>query len=67
MLALLISAATLGTPLTCIAQQTVTVADNGGLEEIIVTARKRSESLMDVPISVQAFSAHDLAEAGIYD
>jgi len=64
-LALLVGAAT--APLTCVAQQTASVADSGGLEEIIVTARKRSESLMDVPISVQAFSGADLAQAGIYD
>jgi iron complex outermembrane receptor protein len=45
----------------------MTPSDSGGLEEVIVTARKRSESLMDVPISVQAFSASDIAEAGIFD
>jgi iron complex outermembrane receptor protein len=38
-----------------------------GLEEIVVTARKRAENLMDVPISVQSFSAADLAQANIFD
>jgi len=35
------------------------------LEEITVTARKRSERLQDVPISISAFSASDIEEAGI--
>lgn len=35
------------------------------LEEVIVTAQKRAESLQDVPISVSAMSGDKLAEAGI--
>lgn len=35
------------------------------LEEIVVTARKRSESLQDVPISVTAITEQQIAEAGI--
>ena len=35
------------------------------LEEIVVTAQKREESLQDVPISVNAVSGEKLAEAGI--
>ena len=66
-LALLLGAAALPAPQISRAEEPVAAADSGGLEEVIVTARKRSESLMDVPISVQAFSAADLAEAGIYD
>jgi iron complex outermembrane receptor protein len=38
-----------------------------GLEEIVVTARKRAENLMEVPISVQSFSAAELSAAGIFD
>jgi iron complex outermembrane receptor protein len=37
------------------------------LEEIIVTAQKRSENLQDVPISVVAISAQQLKDAGITD
>ena len=36
-------------------------------DEIVVTARKREESLQDVPISVQAFSSAALEQAGIKD
>ena len=66
-LAIQLGAAALPAPQISRAEEPVAAADSGGLEEVIVTARKRSESLMDVPISVQAFSAADLAEAGIYD
>lgn len=37
----------------------------GLLEEIVVTARKRSESLQETPISVTAFTSEALAERGI--
>jgi iron complex outermembrane recepter protein len=44
-------------------------AAGGGpaLEEIIVTAQKRSENLQDVPISVLAVSAQQIKDAGITD
>lgn len=35
------------------------------LEEVIVTARRREESLQETPVAVSAFSAEDLAAAGI--
>ena len=35
------------------------------LEEIVVTARKRSENLQDVPASVVAFTENDIERAGI--
>lgn len=37
------------------------------IEEIVVTAQKREQSLSDVPISVQAFSGEQLADAGALD
>ena len=37
------------------------------LEEVVVTARKRAESLQDVPISVQAVSGERIAEQGLVD
>ncbi|MBT8078865.1 MAG: TonB-dependent receptor [Gammaproteobacteria bacterium] len=39
--------------------------DELALEEIIVTARKRTETLQDVPISVQAFGAQQIQRQGI--
>ena len=35
------------------------------LEEVVVTARKRDESLHDVPVAVNAFSAQEIESAGI--
>ena len=35
------------------------------IEEIVVTAQKRVESLQDVPISVQAFTGENLDELGV--
>ena len=53
--------ATIGTPIAA-AQDS---ADEVVLDEIIITAQKREESLQDVPISVNAVSGEKLAEAGI--
>lgn len=39
--------------------------DEISLQEITVTARKRSESLLDVPIAVNVFGAAEIASAGI--
>lgn len=36
-----------------------------GIEEIVVTAQKREESLQDTPVSIAAFSAKDLEAKGI--
>lgn len=38
-----------------------------GLEEIVVTARKRSESIQDAPLSILAFSETQLEQRGIRD
>ena len=39
--------------------------NEGGLEEIVVTAQKRSESMQDVPISIQVFSAEEIERLNI--
>ena len=41
------------------------IAQEGALEEIIVTARKREESVQDIPIAVSAFTSDDIRELGI--
>jgi len=38
---------------------------SGGLEEIVVTAQKRTEDLQSVPVSIQAFSAQRLQDLNI--
>ncbi|MFA7440185.1 MAG: TonB-dependent receptor [Sphingomonadaceae bacterium] len=42
------------------AAQTPVAATSGGLEDIVVTARKRAESVQDVPVSVTAISAQTI-------
>ena len=41
------------------------VTQEAMLEEIIVTARKREESVQDIPIAVSAFTADDIRELGL--
>ncbi len=43
------------------------LAQAGVLEEVIVTARKREESLQETPVAVTAFSGTKLEEAGLDD
>jgi iron complex outermembrane receptor protein len=42
-------------------------ADTGSDQDIVVTARRREESLLDVPIAVTAFSGASLEKAGAID
>jgi iron complex outermembrane receptor protein len=44
-----------------------TLRASGGLDEIIVTARRRIESLQDVPVSVTALSAERLSDYSLTD
>lgn len=37
------------------------------LEEVVVTARRRAESLQDVPVAVTAFTAAEISRRGITD
>jgi iron complex outermembrane receptor protein len=46
-------------------QQTAQAAP--GLEEIVVTARKREEALLEIPISITAFTAADIERADVFD
>ncbi len=58
-----ISGALVGLP---VVPQLAMAQDPGSsLEEIVVTARKRGESVLDVPISVTAFSAEDIEVRGM--
>ncbi|MEM9300708.1 MAG: TonB-dependent receptor [Pseudomonadota bacterium] len=62
LLALAIAAALtapLGVPLPAFAQE-----GSQPIEEVTVTARRRTESLQDVPLAVSAFSGDDLAKIG---
>jgi outer membrane receptor protein involved in Fe transport len=58
----------------CLSFTSVATAQSGGrdaaadsimLEEVLVTARKREESLQDVPMSITAFSADAIEQRGI--
>ena len=56
--------------LSCIVTSTlfipaVLAAGGSALEEVIVTARKREESLQDTPLAVSAFTGAALLEAGV--
>jgi iron complex outermembrane recepter protein len=67
------SALTLAFCSTASAQDTVSTASEeqskssprDGLEEIVVTARKRSENLLDVPVAVSAVSSSEIAATGV--
>jgi iron complex outermembrane receptor protein len=41
------------------------VAQEGAIEEVVVTARKRDESLQEVPIAITAFTQQTILKAGI--
>jgi outer membrane receptor protein involved in Fe transport len=48
-----------------VAAQTTSDADDKRLEEVVVTATRRSERLQDVPLSITALSQEDLTQKGI--
>lgn len=41
--------------------------EDGGLEDIVVTAQRRAENIQDVSIAIQAITAEGLARSGITD
>lgn len=53
--------------LSLFAADMAVMAQDLALEEIVVTARKRDESIQDIPLSVAAFSASQLQEQQITD
>lgn len=59
-LAIAISAAVL-------ASTTTPALAEGALEEVVVTAQKRTQNLQDVPVAVTAFTGEMLRESGIRD
>ncbi|AUW57176.1 hypothetical protein C1T17_02805 [Sphingobium sp. SCG-1] len=56
-----------GTALAQDAASPPSPASNRGLEEIVVTAQKRSENLQRVPIAITAASGEKLAASGVTD
>ncbi|MBQ0794516.1 TonB-dependent receptor [Zhongshania sp.] len=49
------------------AQQDNTRKISAAIEEVMVTARRRSENMQEIPVSVTAFTSSDIAEIGISD
>ncbi|MDK2761675.1 MAG: TonB-dependent receptor [Sphingopyxis sp.] len=60
----LLAASALVSPGVVVAQDAAPAGDQGGLEEIIVTAQKRAEGLSDVPISISAVSGKQVENYG---
>ncbi|MBR9910018.1 MAG: TonB-dependent receptor [Gammaproteobacteria bacterium] len=58
-----LSAAILG--LINVGHSSPVFAEVVGLEEIVVTAQRRAESVQDVPVAISALSANAITEAGI--
>jgi len=61
----LMRATTVAIVLSLNLEVTPAAAQQISLEEIVVTARQRSESIQDIPISITAFTAQDLDKRGI--
>ncbi len=47
------------------APPSATPADDGGLQEVVVTAERRSENVQNVPISITAFTAESLQQRNL--
>lgn len=66
-LALMAGAAWSVTTVTAVAQEAAPTANTATVEELVVTARRREETLKDVPVAVSAFSAETLARQAAND
>jgi iron complex outermembrane receptor protein len=64
-LLLVVGSLLLGRPIA-VAQNTQESA-SAALDEITVTARRRAESVQDVPISIEAFSAQSLQDRNVFN
>ena len=62
---LLATSAVLAVPMLAMPAAAVAQQQMRALEEIVVTARRTEESLQEVPISISAFTAADIEEAGL--
>jgi iron complex outermembrane recepter protein len=58
----------IASPQIALAQETGAAAeDDSGIEEIVVTAQKRTEAAQDVPIAISAFTADTIERQGLDD
>ena len=65
-LATCLAALTVLVPSAAVAQGAPATAEaSGPIEEILVTARKRTETLQDTPVAVTAFTADQIADFGV--
>jgi iron complex outermembrane recepter protein len=60
-----ISALSISMSTTAFAQEAEATQENEGIQEIIVTAQKRTENVQDVPIAISAFGGDDLTERAV--
>lgn len=64
-ISLAVLAAVIATPALAQETEAQAPASSGGIEEIVVTAQKRSENVQDVPIAISAFTATALQERAV--
>ena len=64
-LALLLGAAALPAPQISRAEEPVAAADSGGLEEVIVTARKRSEDVQKISDPVTVVTSYQIEHTDV--